>query len=64
MGGEFFLGAEVDKVLIRNKAAVGIRTKDGTEVGAKKLVASDLSAYQTICQLLARRMLVRRLRAG
>jgi beta-carotene ketolase (CrtO type) len=48
MGGEFFVQSEVVKLLIKNRKAVGIRLKDGTEIEAKKLVVSNLSALQTI----------------
>ena len=52
MGGEFFVEAEVDKLLIQDGTAKGIRLTDGTEVEAKRLVVSDLSAFQTVCQLI------------
>ena len=48
MGGEFFVRSEVVKLLIKNRKAAGIRLKDGTEVAAKRLVVSNLSALQTI----------------
>jgi len=48
MGGEFFVRSEVVKLLIKNRKAAGIRLKDGTEVEAKRLVVSNLSALQTI----------------
>ena len=52
MGGEFFVRCEVTKILIENGKARGIRIKDGSEIKANKLVVSDLSATQTVCQLL------------
>jgi len=52
MGGKFFVGTEVEKLLIQNDTAKGIRLSDGTEVEAKKLVVSDLSTFQTVCQLI------------
>jgi phytoene dehydrogenase-like protein len=48
MGGETFCNSDVVKLLIRNGAAVGIRLKNGTEVGAKRLVVSNLSAPQSV----------------
>jgi beta-carotene ketolase (CrtO type) len=48
MGGEFFVRSNVKKLLIENGKAIGIRLKNGTEVKAKKLVVSDLSAQQSV----------------
>ena len=48
MGGEFFVRSEVVKLLMENGKAKGIRLKDGTEIEAKSLVVSDLSALQTV----------------
>jgi phytoene dehydrogenase-like protein len=48
MGGEFFVRSEVVKLLMENGKAKGIRLKDGTEIEAKRLVVSGLSALQTI----------------
>jgi phytoene dehydrogenase-like protein len=48
MGGEFFVGSDVVKLLIDHGKAKGIRLKDGTEAEARDLVVSDLSALQTI----------------
>ena len=48
MGGEFFVRSEVVKLLMENGKAKGIRLKDGTEIEAKSLVVSGLSALQTI----------------
>ena len=52
MGGVFSTNSEVTKCKIVGGRVKGIRLKDGTEVEAKELVVSDLSAYQTICQLV------------
>ena len=52
MGGEYFVNSEVAKLLIKGSKAKGVRLEDGTEIEAKELVVSDLSAYQTICQLI------------
>lgn len=48
MGGESFVHSNVTRLLIENGKAVGIRLKDGSEFRAKKLVASNLSALQSI----------------
>jgi beta-carotene ketolase (CrtO type) len=52
MGGEFFVNSEVVKLLIEDGKARGVRLRNGTEIGASELVVSDLSAFQTICQLI------------
>ncbi|MEJ2048142.1 MAG: NAD(P)/FAD-dependent oxidoreductase, partial [Dehalococcoidia bacterium] len=52
MGGEFFVNSEVTRLLIEGGRAKGVRLKNGTEMEAKELVVSDLSAYQTVCQLI------------
>jgi beta-carotene ketolase (CrtO type) len=52
MGGEYFTNAEVTKLVIKNGVAKAARLKDGSEIAVKQVVASDLGAYQTICQLI------------
>jgi beta-carotene ketolase (CrtO type) len=52
MGGEYFVNSEATKLIIKGDRAKGVRLKDRTEIEAKELVVSDLSAYQTICQLI------------
>ncbi|MCL5266124.1 MAG: NAD(P)/FAD-dependent oxidoreductase [Chloroflexi bacterium] len=52
MGGKYFVSKEVDKVLIENGVARGIRLADGSEIEARKLVVSDLGANQTILRLI------------
>jgi beta-carotene ketolase (CrtO type) len=52
MGGEFFVNSEVNKLVIKGGKAKAVRLRDGTEIEAKELVVSDLSAFQTICQLI------------
>ena len=51
-GGEFWVLSPVDKVLIENGTAKGIRLVDGTEIEAKKLVVSNLDTHQTIFRLI------------
>jgi phytoene dehydrogenase-like protein len=53
-GAKFFLGVEVEKVLIENGEARGIRLTDGTEVKANKLVVSTLNPQQLIFDLIGR----------
>ncbi|UCG83674.1 MAG: NAD(P)/FAD-dependent oxidoreductase, partial [Dehalococcoidia bacterium] len=54
-GCKFFTHAEVEKVIIENGTATGIRLNDGTEVGAKKLVVSaGLSPAQLCFDLIGR----------
>jgi len=52
MGGEYFVNSEASKLIIEGDKATGVKLKDGTEIKAKELVVSDLSAEQTICQLI------------
>ncbi len=51
-GGEFWVLSPVDKVLIENGTAKGIRLRDGTEIEAKKMVISSIDIYQTILNLI------------
>ncbi len=53
MGGKVFLSSEVDKVIVKNGAAKGIRLADGTEIKAKKMVVSGIDAEQTVLRFLA-----------
>lgn len=46
-GGEFFVLNEVEKILVKDGKAVGIKLKDGTEIGAR-VVISDLSIDLTL----------------
>jgi beta-carotene ketolase (CrtO type) len=47
-GGEFWVHSPVEKVLIENGKAKGIRLKDGTEIEATKMVISGFDAFQTL----------------
>jgi phytoene dehydrogenase-like protein len=51
-GCKFFTNAEVDKAIIENGAATGIRLADGSEIAARKLVVSTLSPHQLIFDLI------------
>jgi len=53
-GCKFFTHCEVDKVIIENGAAKGIRLTDGTEIGARKLVLSTLNPRQLCFDLIGR----------
>lgn len=50
-GGRFFTKSKVDKVLIENGKAKGIRLSDGTEVAAK-LIVSGTDPYQLCFDLI------------
>jgi phytoene dehydrogenase-like protein len=51
-GGEVFTQHEVDRVIIENGKASGVRLTDGTEVQATKLVVSTLDPYTLCFQLI------------
>jgi len=53
-GAKVWTHREVDKVLIENGTATGIRLTDGTEIGARKLVVSTLSPQQLCFDLIGR----------
>ncbi len=52
MGGKFFVHHEVEKVLVENGKAVGVRLANGAEIKATTLVVSDLGIPQTMLRLL------------
>jgi phytoene dehydrogenase-like protein len=51
-GCQFFTNAPVDKAIIENGAATGIRLADGSEIAARKVVVSTLSPHQLIFDLI------------
>ncbi|TNF45889.1 NAD(P)/FAD-dependent oxidoreductase, partial [bacterium] len=53
-GGETFTMKEVDRILIENGRATGIRLTDGTEIAARKLVISTLDPYNLCFRLLGK----------
>jgi len=53
-GGKFFTHSHVDKILIENDRAKGIRLSDGTEIEARKLVLSGVDPYQLCLQLIGK----------
>ncbi len=52
LGCQFFTNAEVDRAIIENGTATGIRLTDGSEIAARKLVVSTLSPHQLIFDLI------------
>ena len=52
IGGEFFVGKEVDKVIVENGQARGVRLTDGTQIKARKLVASEADVRQNLFRFL------------
>ncbi len=52
MGGKCFVQSEVDKLLIENGRAKGVRLADGTEIEAKQLVVSNLNLDLTVNRLI------------
>jgi len=53
-GASFFSQHEVDRILIENGRAKGIRLVDGTEVQARKLVVTDVDPWQLCLRLIGR----------
>jgi len=49
MGCEFFINQHVEKVVVENGAATGIRLGDGTEIAARKLVVSCGMSPEQLC---------------
>ena len=60
-GAKVWTHCEVDKVIIENGTAKGIRLTDGTEIGARKLVVSSLSPQQLCFDLIGREYLSSRI---
>lgn len=58
-GGQFFTEKEVDKIIIENETAKGIRLADGTEVGAKWVVSGQ-DPYQLAFRLIGKEHLPRK----
>ena len=55
MGCEFFVNKHVEKILVENGAATGIRLSDGSEIAAKKLVVSaGMNPEQLLFDLIGR----------
>jgi len=60
-GCKFFTHADVDKVIIENGTAKGIRLTDGTEIKARKLVVSTLNPHQLCFDLIGREYIPERM---
>ena len=52
MGGEFVVETPVERAIIENGKAVGVKLADGREIAARKVVVSDLNTPQTVLQLI------------
>jgi len=51
-GGKFFVGADVDEILVENGRATGIKLADGTMIEAKKMVITSIVITQTLARHL------------
>jgi len=60
-GGKFFTHSHVDKIIIENGKAKGIRLSDGTEIEARKLVLANLDTKQLCFQLIGKEHLNQRI---
>lgn len=47
-GGELYLNAHVEQILVKNKRAVGVKLRNNTEIIAKKAVISNASVWDTL----------------
>ncbi|MBU0734754.1 MAG: NAD(P)/FAD-dependent oxidoreductase, partial [Proteobacteria bacterium] len=52
LGGDYFINSEVDKVLIENGKAKGIKLLDGTEIEARQMVVSDNATPQLFLRMI------------
>jgi len=52
LGVEYFINSEVDKILIENDKAKGIKLLDGTEIEAKQMVVSDNATPQLFLRMI------------
>jgi phytoene dehydrogenase-like protein len=52
LGCKFHITSEVEKAIVENGNATGIRLADGTEIAARRLVVSTLSPHQLIFDLI------------
>jgi phytoene dehydrogenase-like protein len=51
-GGKFFVGADVDEIIVENGRATGVKLADGTRVEAKKMVITSIVITQTMARHL------------
>jgi beta-carotene ketolase (CrtO type) len=61
-GGKSFTKHPVDKVIIENGKAKGVRLRDGTEVEARKMVISTLDPYSLCFRLIGEEYLDRQIK--
>ena len=61
-GGKVFTRHPVEKILIENGRAKGIRLKNGVEIEAKKLVVSTVDPYQLCFELIGKEYLSEKIR--
>ena len=54
LGGNFFVRHEVDKILIENGRARGVRLTDGSEIEATKAVVSGVTVNMTFLRLVGK----------
>jgi beta-carotene ketolase (CrtO type) len=59
-GGKFFTHSHVDKIIIENGKAKGVRLQDGTMVEARKMVLSGVDPQQLCFKLLGEQYLSQR----
>lgn len=60
-GGEFLVESEVDKIVLENDKARGVQLVDGTKIGARKLVVSNVDLDQTLLRFIGEEHLPRTL---
>lgn len=60
-GGRFFTKSEVDRVIIENGKAQGVRLMDGAEVAARRVVVSGVDPHQLCFRLIGREHLSERI---
>lgn len=61
-GGQLWLNAHVEEVLVRDRRAVGVRLRNGKEIRARRAVVSNASVWDTL-KLLPEGALSKRLQA-
>ncbi len=62
LGVEYHINSEVDRVIIENGKAKGIRLLDGTEIQAKKMVVSDNATPQLFLRMIGEEHLTTQMR--
>ncbi len=51
-GGKILLGSQVERILIKNGVSIGVETKDGKKIMAKKAVVSNIDPKSTFLNLV------------